>query len=440
MPLEAQNLNRDGRLVSNCRVEAVPSASELECGGARWLNASTDDVLGLASDPRVRETFQAALRKMGLGRPADSHLLVDLEQRLSSLLGRPAAVVSDAASALRALPTWRFAVDARSSDLAEDATRVADPGEADVVLRQGAALGVLVEALHPREGDLAPLPRYLEVCERSHGTLVTVDPLGLGALGPTGAGVGQHLAAQPPTGLSIISLGAAIPGVGAVLAGDEGLVMALKGQLAAPLAAPLAAASKALEVLSGEPQRRSRMFDVAQRLLDGLRERSLDTGPSVTPWVPVWVGDPVVCQRWLEALAEASIAVRASLAPGASRLLLSLSATTTDSQVSQLLDVLDKTGKKLGVPLPSSLPLSTTRVEVARPGSYATAAPCAQRWLALRPSEPEPTDESAVPLTGLRSRVFDAVETLTWRASNASGTSIRWTADAVRGFFDRRRK
>ena len=422
--------------MTNCRVDGVPSASEFDCDGARWLNASTDDVLGLASDPRVREAFQAALRKLGLNRPAHSHLKADLEQRLSTLLGRPTAVVSDPSSVLRALPTWRLAVEARSSDLAEDATRVADPDQADVLLRQGSLLGLLVEALHPLEGDLAPLPRYVEICERFHITLVTVDPLGLGALGPTGGGACQHLLAQPHLGLSIVSLGAAIPGVGAVLAGDDGLVTSLGGQLAAPVAAPLAAAQKALEVLAAEPQRRARMFDVAQRLLDGLGQRSFDTGPAVTPWVPVWVGDPMVCQRWLDALAEASVAVRAYLVPGGSRLLLSLSATTSDSRITQLLEVLDKTGKKLGVPLA----LSPARVEVARPGSFATAAPCAQRWLSPRLDDPEAAEEPTAPLPGLRSRIFDAVETLTWRASNASGTSIRWTADTVRAFFDRRQR
>ena len=432
-----QNLSREGRLVTNCRVDGVPSAAELESAGAHWLNGSTDDVLGLASDPRVREAFQTALKKVGLHRPVHSRLRDELEEQLGALLGRPAGVVNDLSSALRALPTWRFAVDARSDEMVVDGTRVASPDEAGGVLRQGSLLGLIVEAVHPREGDLAPLPRYAEECDRAHATLVTVDPLGLGALGATGGGACQHLAISSPFSLSLASLGAAVPGCGAVVAGAETLVATLKGQLDPPPAAPMAATLKALEVLKSEPQRRTRMFDVAQMLLDGLGERALDTGPAVTPWIPVWAGDALLAQRWLDALAEVAVAARAYLVPGASRLLLSVSATTSDGQVAQILEALDKTAKKLGVPL---APSSGARVEVARPGSYATAAPCSPRWLSPQRRAPSEPEDPSAPPGGLRDRVFDVVETLTWRATNASGIPIRWTADAVRTWFDRRRR
>lgn len=72
-----------------------------------------------------------------------------------------------------------------------------------------------------------------------------------------------------------------------------------------------------------------------------------DAGPAVTPWVPVWVGDATLCQQWLDGLAEASIAARAWLAPGTARLLLSLSATTTDAQLTQLLEVFDRLARPM---------------------------------------------------------------------------------------------
>jgi hypothetical protein len=85
-------------------------------------------------------------------------------------------------------------------------------------------------------------------------------------------------------------------------------------------------------------------------------------------------------------------------------------------------------------------PAPAPRVEVARPGTYATAAECAARWLRPRPIAPEPAEEPPQRSPGLKARAFDAVERLTWRATNVSGSSIRWTADAVRTFFDRRKR
>lgn len=427
-----------GRLLTNCRVEAAPSASELEAGGARWLNASTDDVLGLASDPRVREASLGALRRFGLQRPFDSQARDELEHRLAPDSKHQALVVDEVSSVLEALPSRRLVVDHRSRALQKDAPSARGPDEAEVLLQHGAPLGILTEALFPLEGDLAPLPRYGETCDRAHATLLVVDRLGLGALGHTGGGVCQHLAVDPRQGLCVSAFGAAVPGAGGLVVGDESLLGELRARLQPPGAATLVASAKALEVLAAEPQRRERLFDVTQALLDGLASLGLDTGPAVTPWIPVWVGEPQRCLDWLSALAEATIAVRAWVSPTASRLLLSLPATASDAQLGQLLEVLGRTAHKLG--LPRSSP-GSARAEVARPGSYATAAPCAAHWLSPHtPTDEEPDEEPSTPTAGLRTRVVDAVETLTWRATNLSSTSIRWTADAVRALVDRRRR
>lgn len=425
-------------MVSNCVVDAVPSSAELESHGARWINASTDDVLGLASDPRVREALQGAVRRVGLHRLAASELQQAAEARFAALTGHEAALIAtDWRAAVRCLPTWRCAVDGRSRALASDATVVMTPDDAEGVLNGGTLGGLLVEALHPHEGDLAPLPRYAEECARAQVSLVVFDPLGLGVLGQRGAGAAEHLAVNDQVALQVASLGAGLPGVGVVISGTRSLVQALRGQLEAPLTAPLAATLRALEVHAAEPQRRARLFDLTARLLTGLRGRGFDTGPAVTPWVPVWVGDATLCQQWLDGLAEAAIAARAWIAPGSARLLLSLSATTTDAQLTQVLEVFDRLARRMK-PRELSKDFPEPPV-VARPGSFTLSHPCSAHWLA----QPLPSAPAGAPPpaeTPLRERVYDAVENLTWRASVVSSKSIRRSTDAVRALFDRRRK
>ena len=51
-----------GRVVGNARIDALPSANEIESDGSRLIVTSTDDLLGLGNDARVREAVAAAMR------------------------------------------------------------------------------------------------------------------------------------------------------------------------------------------------------------------------------------------------------------------------------------------------------------------------------------------------------------------------------------------
>jgi 8-amino-7-oxononanoate synthase len=434
--LQPAQLGVSGRLQANFRVEALPSAVEVETGSGRWLNVASDDLLGLGTDPRVKEALLSAARKVGLGRPVQSHLRDELQDRLQATLGHRCAVVGALGSTLQAVPSWRFAVDARSRGLVPEAPSVNSADEAEPLLSEQGLLGVVVEVVHPREGDLAPLLSYAEACQRAGGTLVAVDLLGLGTLGAGGAGACEHLGLVGPEALRLSALGVGLPGRGVVLWGPAGLVAELEAQLEPPLLAPLGATTKALEILAAEPHRRARALDVAGQLLGGLRQLGLDTGPCVTPWIPVWIGSADLARAWLGALGEAGLAARAWLGPGNSRLLLSMAATASDDQVGQALEVLGRTARKVGLvltPRPATSPL------LARPGSFATGTACAPHWFS-HAAEPGQTEEAEPgPEHPLRDRLLDAVETVTWRASNASGRTLRRTAEALRALLGRRR-
>ncbi len=446
MPAELTR-NLKGRLVVNARVDAVPSASELESGGARLLNFAGDDLLGLGSDARVRSATSAALKDYGVGRIASARLQESLEARAASLLGAEAAAIIDhEATLLAELPSWRLLTAARGRRLLADSPQVSSPEEADAALSQQGLLGMVLEAVHPLEGDLAVVPRYAEVCQRHHAHLIVIDDA-LGVLGPTGGGAVEHLSLQGQTTLRLTTLGGAIPGLGALVLGDAALVDAFRGAFPAPPTVSLAATARALEISSAEPARRARLFDVTHKLLTGLRARGFDTGPCVTPWVPAWLGDEALCLKWLSALAELGVGCRGWLAGPRSRLLLTPPATLTDAQVTQALEVFDRLARKLTLPDAGSLVKEAP--PLARPGSYAMGAPAALHWTTVEPRERRPTEPGAPsqPVTSsttenlsLKNRVYDAVETVTWRATSVGGAQLRRGADALRALIDKRRR
>lgn len=448
MAFDPSTLTRSlrGRLIANARIDAVPAAAELESDGARLLVTSTDDLLGLGSDPRVREAMATAARKYGLGRTAGTRAHDDFEARAAALLGvERALVVSHETALLATLPTWRFASEVRALRPLPDALPVATPEDAEVALGHAGMLGLVLEAVHLLEGDLAAAPRFAEVCARRHASLLVIDD-GLGVLGPTGGGAIEHLSLQAQVTLRVLPLGQAIPGAGAIVVGAPELLEALRGALPSPSAVSLAASLKALEIAVSEAGRRARLFDVAQKVVVGLRARGFDTGPCVTPWIPLWLGDEALCQQWLQALAGVGLFCRGWLAGPRSRLLLAPPATITDAQLTQVLDGFDRLSRKLQLPeTASTLKEAPT---LARPGSYAMAAPAALHWSTVdlperRPIEPEPAPAvppSSVENLSLSDRVYDTVETITWRATSVGGAQLRRGAEALRALIDKRRK
>ncbi len=437
--------NVRGRAVVNCRADSIPSAAEIESNGARLLNLAGDDLLGLGADTRVRNAASATLKDHGLASLPGGRLQTALEDRAASLLGADAALIIDHESALlELLPSWRLLTEVRGRRVLEDSAQVSTPEEAETALSHS-LVGVVLEALHPLEGDLSVVPRYAEVCQRHHARLIVIDDA-LGVLGPNGGGAVEHLSLSAQTALRLLPLGGAIPGAGTLVLGDADFIEALRGALPVPPAALIAASNKALEISSAEGARRTRLFDVAQKMIGGLRSRGFDTGPCVTPWIPAWIGDEALCVQWLNALAEHSIACRGWLAGPRSRLLLTPGATHTDSQVNQVLEVFERLARKL--PLPDASSVSKDAPVLARPGSYAMGAPAAMHWTTVDPRERRPLEASAPSSTvaqsapenlSLRDRVFDAVETVTWRATNVGSGQFRRGADAIRALFDKKR-
>lgn len=448
VPVDPSVLSRSlrGRLKLNCRVDAIPSASEIESEGARLLVSSTDDLLGLGCDARVREAAQNAIRRMGLGRGDGSRAQAEFEARAASMFAAQAAlVVSHEEALLALLPTWRMATGLRGRRSVSEAAQVATPEDAEAILAQPEMLGLLLEAVHLHEGDLALLPRFAEACQRRRSNLLVIDE-GLGVLGSTGGGAIEHLSVQAQVAMRVLPLGGAIPGSGALVLGDATLIEALRGALPAPPPHALAASSRAMDIAVTEGARRARVFDVAQKLITALRRSGFDTGPCVTPWIPVWLGDEALCEKWLSALAELGIASRGWLAGPRSRLLLAAPATLTDAQVGQLVDAFERLSRKLQLPETSSV--SSEIPMLARPGSYAMSASAALHWTTVDPLErkaPEPesthhTPPSSPENLSLRDRLYDAVETMTWRATSVGGAQLKRSAEALRTLIDRRRR
>jgi glycine C-acetyltransferase len=307
MSLSLALSHRGPRLVANARVDAVPSAAEIETDGSKLLNASTDDWLGLSTDTRVKEAASGAVRRFGTEVPRSSTMVAQLEARLAAMFSADSAAIVDSVSVvLRAIEQADGSrlVDARLAQRCGlSGTPFVSVDQLGQCLAETEAQAriVVIDGTRPFEGDLAPLPRMLELVKRAHVPVIVFDAFGPGPLGARGTGVLDHFSLAGQADLTVSTLG---PGA-VLIAGDRAVVDAFLPLLPSRLgAASTLAIAKRLELIDTEVHRRHRCFDVAQRFMESLRVRSFDTGPSVTPLIPVWVGDEGLTDLWLRHLAQ----------------------------------------------------------------------------------------------------------------------------------------
>jgi 8-amino-7-oxononanoate synthase len=209
---------------------------------------------------------------------------------------------------------------------------------------------VVTDAVFSMDGDIAPVPELLALCERHDALLVLDDAHGFGVLGRTGRGVLEHfslpLTPHPSRIVYMATLGKAAGVFGAFVAGSaeltDYLVQRARSYIYTTATPPLlsAALSASLQLIEKEAWRRERLRELISVLRQGLKLRRWRLMESTTPIQPVIIGTNQETLAVSEALRERGIwvpAIRPPTVPkGEARLRISLSAAHSLEDVAQL--------------------------------------------------------------------------------------------------------
>jgi glycine C-acetyltransferase/8-amino-7-oxononanoate synthase len=358
-------------------IDSAPGA-EVELEGQRVLCLSSNNYLDLATHPRVIEAAGQAIRRYGVGAGA-SRLVAgtlrphrQLEERLAAFKRTEAALVFSTGyqanlGVVQTLAEDRTVVYADRLCHASliDACRLSaatlrvyrhrDVAQLRQLLSKSAALRpalIVTDGVFSMDGDLAPLPWLLTAAEQSHMALVVDDAHGTGVMGPEGRGTVEYFGLEGAPIVQIGTLSKALGGLGGFVAGSRDLIEYLVNR-ARPFIyttalppAMAAAATAALEVIEAEPERRTRLWLVRDRLHDGLTRLGFNTLESESPIIPLLTGDADTALRLADALLEHGIyapAIRPPAVPaGTSRIRMSVTAGHTPEQIDRVLEVLDK--------------------------------------------------------------------------------------------------
>ncbi len=366
------------------RTAETPCAPRQVVDGRDMLAFCSNDYLGLAAHPRVVEALREGASLYGAGSGA-SHLVSGHSRAHALLEERLAAFEAPHLESARALyfctgymanlavltglgstPDAMIFSEALNHASLIDGARLARAGVSVYPHGDVAVLGeklaasaapvkiVVTDSVFSMDGDLAPLPQLLALCERHGAWLVVDDAHGFGVLGDNGRGALEHFGLRSPHLVYIGTLGKAAGVGGAFIAAHED-VIELMIQRARPYIYTTAAApalSHALlasvDIIEGDEgeQRRAGLRARIAQLDAGLRLERWQRPVSTTAIQPIIIGANDEAMAAAARLHEQGLWVPAirppTVAVGTARLRVTLSAAHTEQDVAQLITALNQ--------------------------------------------------------------------------------------------------
>ncbi len=372
-----QGLRRRRRLLQS------PQGANIKADGAEVLSFCSNDYLGLANHPALIAAMQKAIATAGVGSGA-SHLVTGhhqmhhaLEQTLAGFVGLPAALCFS--SGYMANLGVVTAMIRRGDAIFADKLNHASLNDAAVLARadlhryqhndlvqlEGQLSAskaprklVLADAVFSMDGDMAPVPELLALCERYDAWLMLDDAHGFGVLGEQGQGALSHFGVKSPRIIYMATLGKAAGVSGAFVAAEQIVIDYLLQQARTYIyttATPPALAATtlaAIDVMRFDSARRTHLHTLIAYLKEHLHLDRWQLMPSDTAIQPVLVGGNEDAVRLSEHLLTKGILVPAIRPPtvpkDTARLRISLSAAHSIADVQRLVDVLQQAEKEWG--------------------------------------------------------------------------------------------
>jgi 8-amino-7-oxononanoate synthase len=377
--LERLGLHRRLRMVSG------PQGPRVLLDGEPVLLLCSNNYLGLADHPKVREAAADAAMRWGVG--AGASRLVSgtmtihrrLEERLAAFEGSEGCVLfgSGYLANLGTIGALAGPGDTIFSDQLNHASIVdgCRASRAEVVVyrhldsdhlerclrRHGGEGGRLIvtDSVFSMDGDVAPLAEIVELA-RTHDARVAVDEAhATGALGDGGRGAVAQAGLQGEVDVIVGTLGKALGSYGAYVCASEEMVRYLVNTArplifsTAPSPPSVAGALAALELLEDRPHKMARLHGAARTLRGALADEGFGVQESDMHIVPLVVGDSEDAMRLCQAALERGVfaqAIRPPTVPnGTSRLRLAAMASHTTSELQQAAKVLADAAREVGL-------------------------------------------------------------------------------------------
>jgi glycine C-acetyltransferase len=357
---------------------------EIIINGKTVLNFCSNNYLGLANHPKLKKAAKDAIDKFGIGPAAvrtiagTTSLHKKLEEKLAkfkkvesvitfqsgfmanlavipALVGKEDLIFSDELNHASIIDGCRLSgaqviryAHINPDDL-EEKLKTTDPNKKMLVITDG---------VFSMDGDIAPLDKIYKITNRFGAMLMVDDAHGEGVLG-SGRGIVDHFKLHDKVDVEVGTMSKAFGVVGGIAAGRTELIEWLS-QRARPFLFSSAmtipdvgACIAAVELLESSEKLVKNLWKNADYMRAGLKKLGFDTGNSISPIIPLMLGEAEVAQNMSKVLFENGLFAKAIVYPtvpqGKARIRIMNSAGHTKLHLNKALQIFDKVGKELNI-------------------------------------------------------------------------------------------
>ena len=355
----------------------------IEISGKELINLSSNNYLGLATDPRLKAAAIEAIKMYGVGAGAvrtingTMELHVKLEEKLAKFKHTEAAITFQSGfnCNMGAIAAVMDKDDAILSDELNHASiidgcrlskaKVIAYKHSDIAdLRAKAILAkksglykkimVITDGVFSMDGDIAKLPEIVEVAEELDLITYVDDAHGSGVLG-AGVGTVKHFGLSDKIDFQMGTLSKALGVIGGYVAGKKDLIDWLKVRsrpfLFSTASTPgdVAACITAIDILSNSTELQKRLWENGNYLKEGLKALGFDIGASQTPITPCIIGEEKQTQEFSRKLYENGVYAKAIIFPTVRKGLGRVRNMPTAAHTREMLDKALVIYKKVGL-------------------------------------------------------------------------------------------
>jgi glycine C-acetyltransferase len=353
--------------------------------GRDVINLCSNNYLGLANHPALKEAALVAIATYGVGSGAVRTIAgnMAIHERLeaelaafkhteavllyqsgftanagtvAALLGKEDVIVSDELNHASIIDGARLSGAEKRIFPHKDV----EAARKLLAASRGARRVLLItDGVFSMDGDIAPMPSLVEAAEEFGAIMMVDDAHASGVVGRDGRGTVDHFNLHGRVHIQVGTLSKAFAGLGGYVAGSRRLIDLLMHR-ARPLLfstshPPSVAASclAAVRLVQQHPELIGRLWENTGFFKDGLRRLGFDTGFSETPITPVIVGDEVRALQLSDRLFEEGVFVPGIAFPtvprGRARVRTIVTAGHTRQHLEQALEAFARAGRSLGV-------------------------------------------------------------------------------------------